>query len=134
MKKLKSFIEYSKIYENSPYYDKDKDYNYERDGGQNYVAEKEPTKKLLKVNDENPIINVLAEKATKIVEVLLKFGSITNEDELHSKVSETINQMYQTYTDPNEKEALNAYRNNIINKVFELLQEKGLNFDISNPY
>jgi len=124
MKKIKSFKEYAKVYENDTYYDPS--YNYERDGGTNYnTAVDDPN---------NSIIDILANKAAKIVEVLLKFGSITNQDELHNKVSETINQMYQTYTDPAEKEALNTNRNEIINKVFDILQSKGLDFEVERPY
>ncbi len=132
MKKIKSFKEYSKVYEDNAYYDPN--YSYERDGGTNYNSEIETETAIDDVPENNSIIDMLAQKAAKIVEVLMKFGSITNQEELHAKVAETLNKMYQTYSDPAQKEALNKYRNKIINKTFEILNEKGLDFDTEKPY
>jgi len=78
--------------------------------------------------NENPVIDEIVERGVKDLEVLIKFGSITNEEQLRSKASEMLNLMYKLYEDPAEKEAISSNRDEILQKIIDRLSSKGITF------
>jgi glutamine synthetase len=79
-------------------------------------------------SNDGSIIDEIVERGVKDLEVLIKFGSITNEEQLQSKAGEMLNLMYKLYEDPTEKEAISSNRNEILQRIIDELNEKGLIF------
>ena len=79
--------------------------------------------------DKSSVFQSIIDKGVKPLEVLINFGSITNEEQLQAKASEMLNIMYKMSDNPEEKEVLSTQRNELISELMNKLSSSGMNFN-----
>jgi len=119
MKNIKKFKEYTFMNE---------DY-----GTDSYETDEYPTVETDEpINQEDSIdqtasgdpMEHIIESAVKSLKILIKFGSIMNEEQLHSKASELLNLMYKMNSTDEEKQILSSSREEILNRIIDRINSE----------